>query len=250
MGTGITAGAGLLILKSGTLRAATAPSNKLNMAVIGVGGRGKANLKEVKSENIVALCDVNEQHLATAAKEFPNAKTYADWRQCLDHKGLDAVVCATTDHTHAFVSTWAMNRGLHVYCEKPLASSVYEARTVRETYLKHKGKLATQMGTQIHATENYRRVVELIRGGVIGTIKDARAFCNRMPEGGTYLPEVTPVPSYINWDLWLGPAPAHPFNPKYIEGGCTQWNRFGILGRARLATWAATCSTSPIGRSI
>ena len=209
-------GAGITILKSGILKAGNSPNEKLNIAAIGVGGRGGDDLNEVKSENIVALCDVNEKNLAAAAKKFPQAKTYADWRKCLDQKDIDAVVCATTDHTHAFVNVWAMNRGKHVYCEKPLANCVQEARLVRETYLKNKGKLATQMGTQIHASDNYRRMVELIRRGAIGTVDKVHVWCSRTPEGGSYLPAAEPVPSHINWDLWLGPAPFHPFNPGYL----------------------------------
>ena len=145
------AGAGLVALKSGILKAGRSPNEKLNIAIVGVGGRGGSNMNNVKSENIVALCDVNDKALAAAAKRFPGAKTYNDWRKCLDQKDIDAVVCSTTDHTHAFINVWAMNRGKHVYCEKPLANSVHEARVVRETYLKNKHKLATQMGTQIHA---------------------------------------------------------------------------------------------------
>jgi len=182
------AGAGLLVLRSGMLAGADAPSNKLNIAGIGVGGRGWSDLNAVAGENIVALCDVNEKNLARAAAKFPKAKTYIDWRKCLEQKDLDAVVCATTDHTHAFVNTWAMNRDLHVYCEKPLATSVHEARTVRQKYLAKKDKIATQMGTQIHASDNYRRMVELIRGGAIGTPKEARVWCSRTPKGGDYLP--------------------------------------------------------------
>ncbi|MCX5644389.1 MAG: Gfo/Idh/MocA family oxidoreductase [Phycisphaerae bacterium] len=128
-------GAGLTILKPGILKAGNSPNEKLNIAAIGVGGRGADDLNEVKNENIVALCDVSETNLAAAAKKFPQAKTYSDWRKCLDQKDIDAVVCATTDHTHAFVNVWAMNRGKHVYCEKPIANSVQEARIVRETYL-------------------------------------------------------------------------------------------------------------------
>ncbi|MBP7051369.1 MAG: Gfo/Idh/MocA family oxidoreductase [Phycisphaerae bacterium] len=226
-------GAGITILQSGILRAGNSPNEKLNIASIGVGGRGAADLDGVKSENIVALCDVNEQNLAAAAKLYPGAKLYSDWRKCLEQKDIDAVVCATTDHTHAFVNIWAMNRGKHVYCEKPLANSVEEARMVRETYLKNKGKIATQMGTQIHASDNYRRMVELIRGGAIGTVKEARVWCSRTPEGGSYLPAVEPVPSHLNWDLWLGPAPAHPFNPGYL-GGCLAWNRFWDFGSGQI----------------
>ena len=226
-------GAGLVVAKSGILRAGQSPNEKLNVAVIGVGGRGGSNMNDVRSENIVALCDVNAKNLASAASQFPDAKTYVDWRKCLEQKDIDAVVCSTTDHTHAFINIWAMNRGKHVYCEKPLANSVEEARMVRQTYLKNKGKLATQMGTQIHASDNYRRMVELIRGGAIGTVSEARVWCSREPAGGSYLPEVTPVPEDINWDLWVGPAPFHPYNPGYI-GGCLKWNIFWDFGSGQI----------------
>ena len=226
-------GAGVTILKSGILKAGNSPNDKLNVAVIGVAGRGGANLNGVKNENIVALCDVNEKNLAGAAERFPQAKTYIDWRKCLDQKNIDAVVCSTTDQTHAFINVWAMNRGKHVYCEKPLANSVEEARLVRETYLKNKGKLATQMGTQIHASDNYRRMVELIRGGAIGDVKKVHVWCSRTPEGGSYLPAVQPVPEHLNWDLWIGPAPFHPYNPGYF-GGCLAWNRFWDFGSGQI----------------
>ena len=226
-------GTGVMILKSGILKAGQSPNEKLNIAIIGVGGRGGGNMNSVASENIVALCDVNEKNLAAAAKKFPKAKTYADWRKCLEQKDIDAVVCSTTDHTHAFINVWAMNRGMHVYCEKPLANSVHEARVVRETYLKNKNKLATQQGTQIHAYENYRRMVELVRRGAIGTVKEARVWCSRKPAGGSYLPEEKPVPEHINWDLWLGPSPYHPYNRGYI-GGCLAWNRFWDFGSGQI----------------
>jgi len=221
-------GAGLVVLKSGILKAGNSPNEKLNIAVIGVAGRGGANLNGVKGENIVALCDVNAKNLAKAAEQFGQAKTYVDWRKCLEQKNIDAVVCSTTDHTHAFV-----NRGKHVYCEKPLANSVEEARMVRQTYLKNSGKIRTQMGTQIHATDNYRRMVEMIRGGAIGTPSEVRVWCSRTPEGGSYLPQVKPVPDHINWDLWVGPAPFHPYNPKYF-GGCLAWNRFWDFGSGQI----------------
>ncbi len=178
------AGAGLVVLKSGILKAGNSPNEKLNIAVIGCGGRGKANIRGVKDENIVALCDVNKKNLAAAAEQFPRAKKYIDWRRCLEQKDIDAVVCSTIDHTHAFVNIWAMNRGKHVYCEKPLANSVHEASMVRRTYIKNRNKLATQMGTQIHASDNYRRMVELVKNGAIGTVKEARVWCSRLPEGG------------------------------------------------------------------
>ncbi len=226
-------GAGVTVLKSGMLAAGQSPNEKLNVAVIGVAGRGGGNMNSVRSENIVALCDVNENNLAAAAKRFPEAKTYTDWRKCLEQRNIDAVVCSTTDHTHAFINVWAMNRGMHVYCEKPLANSVHEARVVRETYLKNKHKLATQMGTQIHASDNYRRMVELIRRGAIGTVQEARVWCSRTPEGGSYLPEAKPVPEHVHWDLWLGPSPYHPYNPGYF-GGCLAWNRFWDFGSGQI----------------
>lgn len=136
-------GAGLTILPTGFLRGQNAPSNKLNIALIGAYGRGLAHWDSLAGENLVALCDVHDGHLALALERFPKAKTYKDWRRCLDHPGLDAVVICTADHTHAFIANWAMNRNLHVYCEKPLAITVEEARLVRAKWLTKRAKLAT-----------------------------------------------------------------------------------------------------------
>ena len=116
----MAAGAGLTILPSGLFAAANSPNNKLNVAVIGTWGRARAHFNSIKNENVVALCDVSEQNLAKAADQFPGAKHYFDWRQCLEQKDIDAVVCSTTDHTHAFIANWALNRDMHVFCEKPL----------------------------------------------------------------------------------------------------------------------------------
>ncbi|MBM3888472.1 MAG: Gfo/Idh/MocA family oxidoreductase [Verrucomicrobia bacterium] len=231
--TAAMTGAGFMVLRSGLLARGQSPNNKLNIAIIGVAGRGGANMKDVESENIVALCDVNALHLAKAAQTHPRAQQYSDWRKCLDQKDIDAVVCSTTDHTHAFVNIWAMNRGKHVYCEKPLANSVHEARAVRETYLKNKDKLATQMGTQIHATDNFRRVVEFVKGGAIGKVSEVRVWCSRTPKGGSYLPDAGPPPVHLNWNLWIGPSPMHPYNPGYI-GGCGAWNRFWDFGSGQI----------------
>jgi len=230
---GAVAGAGLVILKSGILKAGESPNGKLNVAVIGVAGRGGSNLNDVSGENIVALCDVNSQHLAKAAERFPKARKYDDWRKCLDQKDIDAVVCSTTDHTHAFVNVWALNRGKSVYCEKPLANSVHEARTVREAYLKQKDKVATQMGTQIHAADNFRRVVELVRAGAIGAPKSVHVWCSRTPQGGDYLPAAGDPPEQLNWDLWTGPSAMHPYNSGYM-GGCLAWNRFWDFGSGQI----------------
>ncbi len=231
--TAAVSGAGALFVQPGVLTGAQAPSDKLHIAAIGVGGRGWADIQGVRSENIVALCDVNKKNLNRAAKHFPRAQTYEDWRKCLDQKDIEAVICATTDHTHAFINIWAMNRDLHVYSEKPLANSVEEAHLVRRTYLKKKRKIATQMGTQIHASENYRRMVELVRNGAIGTPKEAHVWCSRKPQGGSFLPEVKPVPEHLNWDLWVGPAPFHPYNPGYVDH-CLKWNRFWDFGSGQI----------------
>jgi predicted dehydrogenase len=164
-------GAGLVILPSGVLSGANAPSNKLNVAMIGTWGRADAHFNAISSENVVALCDVDEQHIAHAAKRFPKAKPYVDWRKCRDQKDLDAVLCCTTDHTHAFIANWALNRDLHIYMEKPLGITVEECRICRAHWLKKKHKLATQVGTQRHAKPNFNRVRELVKDGAIGELQ-------------------------------------------------------------------------------
>jgi predicted dehydrogenase len=231
-------GAAGLVLPRVSLFGAGAPNNKLNVAVIGAWGRGAAHFGALGGENVVALCDINEEHLATAAKRFPNAKTYVDWRQCLEQKDLNAVVCATADHTHAFIANWALNRGLHVYCEKPLGNSVEEARVVRANYLKNKNKLATQVGTQRHEIENFNRVRELVRDGAIGELKDACAWGNRQIPRPGYLPAQGDPPKHIHYDLWLGPSPYHPYNPGYFSGrpeaNCLQWNMYWDFGSGQI----------------
>ncbi len=228
------AAAGLVILPTGTLAGAQAPSNKLNIALIGADGRGRAHYDGIKGENVVALCDVDEQHLDFAAQTFPNAKRYIDWRECLDHPDLDAVVCCTTDHTHAFIANWALNRDLHIYCEKPLAITVEEARLVRETYLPKKGRLATQVGMQRHAKDNFNRIRELILDGAIGELREVNAWGNRQIPKPGYLPAAGDPPPHLHYDLWLGPSPYHPYNPEYFSGGpganCLQWNMYWDFG--------------------
>jgi len=234
------AGAGALILPRTKLFGADAPSNKLNVALIGTWGRGEAHFGALSSENIVALCDINEEHLDFGAKRLnvPNATKYVDWRKLVDHKGLDAVVCCTADHMHAFVANWAMNRGLHVYCEKPLANSVEEARTVRATYLKNKHKLATQCGTQRHAIENFNRIRELVLDGAIGELERVSAWGDRQLRRPGYLPGEGNPPENFHWDLWLGASPYHPWNKGYFSGGsgmnCLQWNMYWDFGSGQV----------------
>ncbi len=227
-----------MILPRTRLFGADAPSNKLNVALIGTWGRAMAHFKTLESENVVALCDINEKHLSEAARKWPNAKTYTDWRQCLDQKDIQAVMVCTADHTHAFMANWAMNRGHHVYCEKPLANSVEEARVVRAKYLKNRGKIATQVGTQRHSYENFNRVRELILDGAVGELQQVSAWGNRQLRRPGYLPAAGDPPSDFHWDLWLGPSPAHPYNPDYFSGGagmnCLQWNMYWDFGTGQV----------------
>ena len=231
-------GAGLLIFPNG-LRGQAAPGNKLNIALIGTWGRGLAHLDSIADENVVALCDVWDRNLADAAKRFPNAKTYSDWRKCLEQKDIDAVVICTTDFTHAFVANWALNRGKHVYLEKPLGISVEEARVVRANWLPKKGKIATQVGMQRHAHDNFNRIAEMIRDGAIGELKGAYAWGNRkIPKPG-YLPAAGAPPDGLHYDLWLGPVKTdHPYNPEYFSGkagaNCLQWNMYWDFGTGQI----------------
>jgi len=230
--TGLAA-AGLTILPSGTLRG-EGTTNKLNIAIIGAHGRAFFLYDSLREENVVALCDVNADNLALAANEFPEAKTYVDWRKCLEQKDLDAVVCCTPDSTHAFIAIWAMNRGLHVYMEKPLGNCVMEARAVREVYLKNRDKVATQHGTQRHQMPNCQRIAELVKSGAIGDLRDVHAWGNRTHNVTAYRPAEGSPPTSIDYDLWTGPSPMHPFNPGYFQGkpqtNCLNWNMFRDFG--------------------
>ncbi len=210
-----------------------APSDTLNLGYAGANGRANGNMKGLKNENVAALCDIRSDFLADKAKKFPKAKTYADWRKMLEQKDLDGVVVTTPDHHHALIGVNAMKRGLHVYCEKPLAHSVHEARAMQEAY--NENPVATQMGTQIHATENYRRVVELVQSGAIGEVSEVHVWCGRQGNKIGTRPEGTdPVPENLNWDLWLGAAPSRPFNKHYVSGGCMVWEQYWDFGNGCL----------------
>ncbi|MCF7973346.1 MAG: Gfo/Idh/MocA family oxidoreductase [Phycisphaerae bacterium] len=234
----IATGTGLIILPSGSLLGASSPGNKLNIALIGVWGRAHAYTNSIKNENIVALCDVDANHLAEAAQRFPGAKLYKDWRKCLEQKDIDAVMIATPDFSHAFIANWAMNRGYHVYCEKPLANTVEEARVVRAKYLQNKHKLACQTGTQRHANPNFNRVRELIKDGAIGELSTVQAWGNRQIPKPGYLPAQGTPPSTLDYDLWIGPVPYHPYNPEYFTGGpganCLKWNMYWDFGSGQV----------------
>ena len=238
-------------------------NEKLDLALIGVGGRGMGNFNGVAQENIVALCDVNAKNLATAAKRAamgagegaPEPIQEKDFRKIYDHADkFDAVVVSTCEHTHAFATLPALQLGKHVYCEKPLTHGIWEARVIRKAAAK--AKVATQMGTQIHAGDNYRRVVELVQTGAIGPVRechvwvsrawgwhateeeaikandllsvgDQKVFVQERPE------ESMPIPEQLDWDLWIGPAPMRPYHEIYFPG--PKWYRWWDFGSGTMS---------------
>jgi hypothetical protein len=223
-------------------------NEKLNIAVVGTGGRGGSNMRNVESENIVALCDVNQYNLNTAAERHPDARKVVDFRNLFDHPNeFDAVVVSTCEHTHAFATLPALQLGKHVYCEKPLTYNVWEARVIREAAAE--AGVATQMGTQIHAGDNYRRVVELIQTGAIGPVREAHVWVSRAwgwqgsEEEAKRNKDIVvvqdrpaesePIPPNLDWDLWLGPAPERPFHSVYFPG--PKWYRWWDFGNGTMS---------------
>jgi hypothetical protein len=209
------------------------PSEKLNIAGVGIGGRGDGDLHECGSENIVALCDVDDKYAARVYKKYPNARKYHDFRRMLDNqKNIDAVVIATPDHTHAVIAMTAIKMGKHVYCEKPLAHSIYEVRRLTEAA--REAGVATQLGNQGQASEGTRLVSEFIADGALGQVREVHSWCNRpiSPRGIDRPKETPPVPETLNWDLWLGPAPQRPYHPYYLPFSWRGWWDFGtgVLG--------------------
>jgi predicted dehydrogenase len=201
------------------------PSERLNLGIVGVNGRGAVNLAGVRGENIVALCDVDLGRAGPAREAHPRATFYQDYRRLLDQKDIDAVVVSTPDHHHAFVAVPAMQAGKHVYCEKPLAHSVAEVRLMRDTAAGH--KVVTQMGTQIHAEDNYRRVVEIVQSGVLGPIRRVQVWCAKRPNPVRLAKPPRPVPAGLDYELWLGPAPYRPYDPAHLHFDWRWWWDFG-----------------------
>ncbi len=208
----------------------TAPSDKLNIAGVGVGGMGKSNVRNCAEagENIVALCDVDTDYASEIIKEFPDAKVYKDFRVMLEkQKDIDAVIVATPDHSHAIVAMTAMQLGKHVYVQKPMTRTVYEARKLTEAARKY--KVATQMGNQGHSKDSVRTVAEWVADGAIGPVREVHAWTDRpwWPQG-VYRPYETPdVPRELDWDLWIGPAPTRPYHPAYHPWSWRGWWDFG-----------------------
>ena len=202
-------------------------NEKLNIAIIGVEGQGGWNLGQLArtGQNIVALCDAHESRAAKARRRFPKARFCADFRGIVDRKDVDAVLVATPDHVHAPATMAALRAGKHVYCEKPLTHTVFEARQVAE--MASRMKRVTQMGTQIHAGNNYRRVVELIESKAIGAVREVHVWVGKAWVGHDR-PTDTPVkPPGLHYDLWLGPAPHRPYHPDYLPAKWRGWWDFG-----------------------
>jgi len=223
-----TAAAGSWLAAPQILRAqgAVAANDRLNIGVIGVNGQGSYSIDQLKGiANIAALCDVDDQRMAPVAKKFPDAKTYRDFRRLIDQRDLDAIVVATPDHTHAVASVAALNSGRPLYCEKPLARTVSEVRAVTEL-ARTKG-LVTQIGTQIHAGGNYRRVVELIRSGAIGEVSEVHVWVGSNYGGKERPTKFPPVPAHLDWDLWLGPIQEQPYHPDWTHFNWRNWWHFG-----------------------
>lgn len=229
---GTAALTGLSVLPAEAGKRRVPPDRKLNLAAVGAGGRGADNLKDFEScgVNVVALCDCDRRSAAASFQRYPAARQYSDWRRMLDaEKGLDAVLVATPDHNHAIVSLHAMRRGLHVYCEKPLAHTVWEAREMARV-AKEAG-VVTQMGTQGHAMPGTRRAVEVMRAGALGDVTELHVWTDRpagwWPQGIRRPAETPPVPETLDWDVWLGPAPERPYNPAYVP---FKWRGFWDFG--------------------
>jgi predicted dehydrogenase len=227
------AGVGFWVAGGVTRADSKSPNERLNIACIGVGGKGHSDTEQAgKHANIVALCDIDDNHLNNIAKDFPEAKKFHDFRKMLEKmdKQIDAVTVSTPDHTHAPASVMAMRMGKHVYCQKPLTHSVYEARLMRETAAKQ--HVATQMGNQGTAENGLRRAVEIIRAGVIGPVREAHVWTNRpiwpqAPAVTARPSETPPVPKHVHWDLFLGPAPYRPYHPAYHPFAWRGWWDFG-----------------------
>jgi len=226
-----TALAGFTILPSSVISGLghKAPSDKLNIAGIGVGGMGHTNLNQLTSENIVALCDVDWNYAQNCFNDFPKAKKYWDWRKMFDEMkdSIDAVVVATADHSHAVISANAIAMGKHVFLQKPLTHSVYESRLL--TKLAEKHKVATQMGNQGASGEGVRRTTEWLWNGEIGEVTKVEAFTDRpiWPQGLNRPTQGMWVPEHLNWDLFIGPAPMRPYNEIYTPWNWRGWWDFG-----------------------
>ncbi len=207
------------------------PANeRLNIAAIGVGGRGGANLGGCSSQNIVGLCDADERQAGGARGRFKKAKYFKDYRKMLSEmdKEIDAVLVSTPDHTHAVTAIQAMKQGKHVFCEKPLTRTVYESRMMR--LVAQKQKVVTQMGNQGSASEGVRRATEWCFAGTVGPIEEAYLWVGDGNTALTLPKDKPPIPKEVDWDLWLGPASERPYHNSYLPRSWRPWRHFGSGG--------------------
>lgn len=206
-------------------RTIVAADQKVRLGIIGCGGRGEGNWRELLDQPVQLLCDVDLSRTAEAAKAFPSARLVQDFRRVIERNDIDAVVISTPDHWHAIPAVWAMETGKHVYCEKPLARTVAESMAMRRAAAEK--KVATQLGTQIHAGRNYRRVVELVRAGIIGKIDRVEVWCEREPPASPATVGAVP-PSTLDYDLWVGPSEYTDYDPSVTPFGWRwHWNYGG-----------------------
>ena len=210
-------------------------NSKLNVVCIGIGNRGRSNVDAVSGENMVALCDIDENILNHGKERFPHAKLFRDYRKMYDEieKDIDAVVISTPDHTHAAPAMIGMKLGKHCYCEKPLAHNVTEVRDMMA--IAREKKIATQMGIQIHAGDNYRRVVEWVHADALGTIREVHVWQGSRWGGRPFLTDMPDVPAHIDWDIWLGPAEKRPYHPQYFN---QSWRCYWAFGNGTLGDMA------------
>ncbi|MEP7367592.1 MAG: Gfo/Idh/MocA family oxidoreductase [Acidobacteriota bacterium] len=220
------------------------PNEKMNLAAIGSGGKGASDIAGCASENIVALCDVDDKRAARTFNLYEKAPKFKDFRQMLDKEGknIDAVIVATPDHMHATATMWCMERGKHVYTQKPLTHTVWEARELTKAAAKY--KVATQMGNQGYSNDGTRQCAEMIWAGEIGEVKEVHAWSNRpiWPQGLTEMPKTEPVPSNMDWQQWLGPAPDRPYSSAYAPFA---WRGFFEFGCGALGDMACHILGAP-----
>ncbi len=222
------------------------PNEKLNIAAIGAGGKGNSDIKGCQPENIVAMADPDDKRAERTYKEFPDVPKFKDFRKMLDkhEKEIDAVIVSTPDFMHATASMWAMSRGKHVYCQKPLTRTVWEAQQLALAAQKY--GVATQMGNQGYSNEGARQCCEIIWSGDIGNVTEVHAWTDRpgkyWPQGPEVVPAEAPVPETLDWDTWLGIAEPRPYSPAYVPHN---WRAFPDFGCGAIGDMACHIMGTP-----
>ena len=222
------------------------PNEKLNFAAIGAGGKGYSDLIGCKSENLIAMTDVDEKRAARAFAQYPNVPRYKDFRQMLDKeaKNIDAVTVSCPDHLHGTAAMWAMSRGKHVYCQKPLTRTIWEASELTKAAAKY--GVATQMGNQGYSNEGARQAAEIVWSGEIGNVTEVHAWTNRplkyWNQGPEVVPTADPVPATLDWDLWLAGCEKRPYSDMYLP---TKWRGYPEFGCGAIGDMACHIMGTP-----